>query len=334
MASDPPRPPDADIGAAAPPPGRDPNAEQRANGPLWRRQLPGRAAGRQRRGHSVGRLNLGDAIHDGWQAFCRAPRVFAAFALVVNLAILLQQPLLWHIGSVARPSTDPRDWALYGLGLAVMAALFLWGSLGLGRGAVLALQGQRPTLAEMLRWDGRAWLRLLRGSLRLTAMAGLPGALGLLLFGLPLVALIFMPDLQAGLGPEGTRLLALLLLALLALLVSLSLMAMVYLTVNQAFLLQIVLLEGSGGSDAVERGRRLVDPHWPLVLLLVSLMTLLNGLGLLACGVGSLAAWPAVICISTAAYRQLCEGERLLAETAQPATDPAGMTGARPDPER
>ncbi len=55
-----------------------------------------------------------------------------------------------------------------------------------------------------------------------------------------------------------------------ALMVSLSLMAVVYLTVNQAFLLQIVLLEGSGGNAAVERGRRLVDPHWPLVLLLVS----------------------------------------------------------------
>ena len=33
----------------------------------------------------MGRLDLGDAIHDGWQAFCRAPRVVAAFALLMPL---------------------------------------------------------------------------------------------------------------------------------------------------------------------------------------------------------------------------------------------------------
>jgi len=65
-----------------------------------------------------------------------------------------------------------------------------------------------------------------------------------------------------------------------------------------------------------------VDPHWPLVLLLVIVTSLLNGLGLLACGLGSLATWPAVVCISTAAYRQL------RANGARQGLEPGAETGA------
>ncbi len=257
---------------------------------------------------SPGRLDLGDAIHDGWQAFCQAPRVFAAYALLVNLLIVLQQPLLARIGSVARPSGDPRDWAQYGLGLALIAGLYLWGCLGLARGSLLALQGRRPTLRQLLRWDGAAWLRLLRSWLRLAALVGLPLGAALLLFSLLLLLQEATP-LQNLLGQEGTRLLALLLLALLLLSLALALVTLLYLVVNQVFLPQIVLLEQRGGDAAVQRGRQLVDPQWPLVLLLVIVTTLLQGLGLLACAVGSLVAWPAVVCIGTAAHQQLRAGE-------------------------
>lgn len=264
-----------------------------------------------------GRLDLGDAIHDGWQAFCRAPRVFAAYALLVNLLIVLQQPLLARIGSVAQPSGDPRDWAQYGLGLAVGASVFLWGSLGLVRGSQLALQGRRPTLRWLLQWDGAAWLRLLRGWMRLAAIVGLPLGAALLLLSLLLLLQESTP-LQELLGREGTRLLALLLVALLLLSLALALVVLLYLVVNQTFLTQIVLLEELGGNAAVQQGRQLVDPQWPLVLLLVIVTTLLQGLGLLACAVGSLVAWPAVICISTAAYQQLRDSEgRREAEAAQ-----------------
>lgn len=308
MASDPPRPepasatplqePASSIAPAAGPPLPD---------------LQQRSAATQVGTARSGRLDLGDAIHDGWQAFCRAPRVFALYALVVNLLILLQQPLLLRIGNVARPSSDPRDWALYGLGLTIMAAVFLWGCLGLARGSLLALQGQRPTLMQLMRWDGNAWQRLLRAGLRLMAMVGLPGGLGLLLFGLPLLLALedqaLEREVEQALGQGTTFLLALLLLALLLLSLALTLAGALYLLVNQAFLLQIVLLEDCGGAKAVERGRQLVDPQWPLVLLLVIVSAILNGLGLLACVVGSLAAWPAVICIGTAAYRQLRQNE-------------------------
>lgn len=290
------------------PPAPEPAAAGQRNWLAWR------AAATQPQPPGPGRLNLGDAIHDGWQAFCRAPRVFAAFALLVNLLILLQQPLLLGIGNVASPSGDPRDWALYGLGLAIMAAVFLWGSLGLARGSLLALQGQRPTLMQLMQWDGIAWQRLLRAGLRLAAMVGLPGGLGLVLFGLPLLLALedkaLERELELALGQETTFLLALLLLALALLSLALALVALLYLMVNQAFLSQIVLLEQRGGDAAVQRGRRLVDPQWPLVLLLVIVTTLLQGLGLLACAVGSLVAWPAVVCISTAAYQQLSASEQ------------------------
>lgn len=303
MASDPPRP--------------DP-AVPTSGGPSPRGWLQRLAPAPPLGSGSQGRLDLGDAIHDGWQAFCRAPRVFVGFALLVNVLVMLQQPLLLGIGNVARPSSDPRAWALYGLGLAVMVAVLLWGCLGLARGSLLALQGHRPTLLQLLRWDGRAWLRLLRAWLRLLAMISLPGVLGLLLFGLPLVLLEVEPALMRALGQEGTRLLALLLAALLLLSLALTLVALLYLSVNQMFLLQVVLIEQRGGAAAVDRGRRLVDPQWPLVLLLVLVTGLLNGLGLLACWVGSLAAGPAVICIGTAAYLQLCDGERRRDGQAEP----------------
>lgn len=247
----------------------------------------------------------------------------------MNLVIVLQQPLLWRIGSGVSASGDPRDWALYGLGLALVAAAVLWGSLGLGRGAVLALRGQRPTLAELLRWDGRTWLRLLRTWLRLTAMVSLPAGMALLL-GLSILLLGEATDLQQRLGQEATRLLALLLLALLLLCVALTLVTLLYLSVNQLFLLQVVLLEGRSGAAAVERGRQLVDPQWPLVLLLLIVTTLLNGLGLLACWVGSLAAWPAAICITTAAYQQLRNSEASPGEANSPVPSQTNPDAASP----
>ncbi|MFM7313189.1 MAG: hypothetical protein ACKO0M_08495 [Cyanobium sp.] len=286
---------------AADPPGRH-DAAATPQDPRRGRPRPDRPSGR-----TSGRLDLGDAIHDGWLAFCRAPRAFTAFALLANLLILLQQPLLARIGNAARPSTQLGDWVLYGLGLSLMAGLFLWGCIGLGRGAVLALQGRRPPLRTLLLWDGAAWLRLLRAWLRLITMVALPSGTGALLFGLPLLTLQLEPALQARLGREATQLLGLSLAALLLLTLALTLVGVLYLTVNQAFLLPIVLVEGLGGAAAVRRGRELVDPQWPLVLLLVLLLAILNGLGLLACAVGSLVAWPAVVCMSTAAYRQLSQ---------------------------
>lgn len=255
-----------------------------------------------------GRLDLGDAVHDGWQAFCRAPRSFVLFTLLVNLLLLALQPLMAGIGTRAHPSADPVAWLLFTLALAAMVALNLWCQLSLARGARLALEGRRPSLAQLLRPDRAASLRLLRAWLRLAALMVLPSAAALVLFGLPLL-LLWEPSVQQALGLAAVRLLGLILAALLLVSLALSLAGLLYLAVNQAFLPQIVLFERGAGAAALRRGRQLVDPQWPLVLLLVLISAILNALGLLVCMVGTLVAWPTVVCIGTAAYRQLRQSE-------------------------
>jgi hypothetical protein len=260
-------------------------------------------------GRSSGRLDLGDAIHEGWLAFSRAPRLFVAVALVVNgLALGLQLPM-GRIGNVTHPSRDPGDWALYLLGLALGLGLNLWARLGLVRGAWRALGGERPRLTDLLRWDGPAMDRLLRAWLGIVGRILVPALTAALLFGLPLLVLRLEPSLQEQLGREATQLLGLTLAALLLIGLALSLVILLITVVNQLFLVPIVLQERLGGAAALARGRRLVAPQWPLVLLLLILEGLLLGIGLLTCVVGVLPAWPLVLCISTAAYRQLIRAE-------------------------
>jgi hypothetical protein len=294
MASDPPRPDNEDTPAPQASPGR------LSRRPAATRDAPARQ----------GRLDLGDAIHDGWQAFCRAPRVFVLFTLLVNLLLLALQPLMAGIGSRVHPSSDPLAWLLFGLALLAMVALNLWAQLSLVGAARLALDGRRPTLAQLLRAERSASLRLLRAWLRLAALMVLPFAATTVLFGLPLL-LLWEPSVQQALGLSAVRLLGLALAALGLVSLALSLATLLYLAVNQAFLPQIVMFEGGDGAGALKRGRRLVDPQWPLVLLLVIITAILQGLGLLVCMVGSLVAWPAVVCIGTAAYEQLCQSEQV-----------------------
>lgn len=256
------------------------------------------------------RLDLGDAIHEGWLAFCRAPWLFVIFALLVNLLTLGLQLLMGGIGSASDPSHDPRDWGLYLLGLGLALLLNLWARLALVRCAWRALGGGRPTLRDLLRWDGPAIGRLLRAWLRQAGLILLPALAGGLLFGLPLQFLILDKALQARLGTGMTQLLGLSLAALLLLGLAISLVILVITVVSQLFLVPIVLVERLGGAQALERGRRLVNPQWPLVLLLVILEGLLFLVGLLACVVGVLPAWPLVLCISAAAYRQRIQAEQ------------------------
>ena len=79
----------------------------------------------------------------------------------------------------------------------------------------------------------------------------------------------------------------------------------IYLGINQKFLPWIALLQEGNPFDTIQRGRAGADPSWwwVVLLLIVELVILIIGAAL--CGVGLLAAGPVVICISTAAYRQL-----------------------------
>ena len=93
----------------------------------------------------------------------------------------------------------------------------------------------------------------------------------------------------------------------------LLLLALLYFGVNQQFLVQIALLEKQSGWASVQRGRALIDPQWPLLLLLGLIKALLLVLGLVSFGVGLLVVWPVASVITTAAYRQLVRANPQLA---------------------
>jgi uncharacterized membrane protein len=251
------------------------------------------------------RLNFGDALQEGWRAFSRSPGPFVGFPLVVVALQFLIQPLQSRISNGGVASSDPLDWVLYLIGLTANLLLNLWCAIGLVRGAGSALQGGHPSLGQLMRWDGEAFLRLLRAWLVLVAVVGVP-LLGLLLVvGGPLALLSAYADQLVPFSRTLVEVLGLSLAVVFALLLGVVLLGVIYLVINQSFLTQIVLFERAGSRTAVQRGRALVDPSWLMVLLLTLIEGLLLLLGLLACLVGGFVAWPLVVCIATAAYRQL-----------------------------
>jgi uncharacterized membrane protein len=251
------------------------------------------------------RLNFGDALQEGWRAFSRSPGPFVGFPLVVVALQFLIQPLQSRISNGGVASSDPLDWALYLIGLTANLLLNLWCAIGLVRGAGSALQGGHPSLGQLMRWDGEVFGRLLRAWLLLAAVVAVPLIGLLLLVGGPLALLSFYADQLVPFSRTLVEVLGLSLAVVFALLLGVLLLGVIYLAINQSFLTQIVLFERAGSRTAIQRGRALVDPSWLMVLLLTLIGGLLVLLGLLACLVGAFVAWPLVVCIATAAYRQL-----------------------------
>lgn len=262
------------------------------------------------------RLNLGDAIHEGWTAFCRAPWSFVLFALLLTGLQILLQPLQDHILRGARgEAIGPADWLVFLLGLTASLAASCWGNVGLVRGAWQALEGQRPSFGELLRWDGPGFRRVLKAWMVLAAVLAIPLLAVALALALAAAVLWLLERAGFQLSDSSLLLPGVLLAVLVALLLGLMLLASLYFGVNQQFLAQVALLERRGPLASVQRGRALIDPHWIMLLLLLLIKVTLMVLGLLTFTVGLLVAWPVVNCITTAAYRQLtrieAEAERL-----------------------
>jgi uncharacterized membrane protein len=230
---------------------------------------------------------------------------FVGFPLLVVALQFLIRPLQYRIGSVGEPSGDPLDWLLFLIGLTLNLGLNLWCTMGLVRGAGSALRGGRPTLGQLMHWDGPVFLRLLRAWLLLLAVVLMPLLGILLLVGGPLLLLGSFADQLVPVSRTLVEVLGLGLAVVLFLSLGVLLLGLIYLAITQSFLTQIVLFEHTRARATLERGRSLVDPSWLMVLLLTLIESLLLLLGLLACLVGSFVAWPLVVCISTAAYRQL-----------------------------
>ena len=249
-------------------------------------------------------LDLGLALRDGWTAFRRAPWTLSGFMLLVSaLAIgllLLERALTSASGAL--PSLAPPALLLCRLACLL---LVLWGTVGLVRGAWIALEGERPRFAALLRWDGAALARVALASLLLgllLTLLSLPltwllaiGVEQLLEFDFPLHG----PPLLRAVNPSPGALLLVggSALALLGL--------MTYAQVSQHFLVQLAALQGGGPWRTLHRGQTAVDRRCWTVLALLGVESLLLLAGILAMVVGLFVAVPLVACVSTAAYRQL-----------------------------
>lgn len=247
------------------------------------------------------RLDVGRALREGWQAFTLAPWTFVGFALLLTALQLALQALQPSFSPTNLPPLDPETlpsnwtaalpWLRYGtvtlcllvLNVLMGVVLNLWGTCGMVRGAWVALGGRRPRFSTFTHWDPRALLRLY-----------LPG----FLLGCGVVAAVVLVLLLTVVLSQAS--------GLLALLPGLLLLAgALYLSVSQAFLPQVALLHDDHPFAALARGRQMVDPAWPQVVQLMLLSLALLLLGLLAGVVGLFVAWPVVVCVVTAAYRQL-----------------------------
>ncbi len=255
-----------------------------------------------------GCFHLADALRDGLTAFHRAPLTFVVFAALLTGLQLSILPLQERL-QLDRSSHAPRDLLLLPLVLGLSLLISLWGSQGMVRGAWAALQGQRPTLANLLRWDGSGFNRLLQAWGALGAALLIPLAVLLV----TVLVLLWLPTVTVG-GPPSLIQFATLLISLLSLAAVAGFALLLgYFSINQQFLAQIALLENGNGATSVQRGRALVDRQWLSLLGLQLIKGLLMLLGLLlafdSLGLSWLLAWPLVSCISTAAYRQLIQQE-------------------------
>ena len=229
------------------------------------------------------RLHVLNAVKDGWTAFRQAPWPFVLFALLYGvLAMLFQQLPEFLLNLASNPSASA---AVISLIVSMVGSILisLWGSMGLIRGAWKALDGEKPAFADMTRWDGDAAGRLFINQIVLII-------LGLIIGGVSIALMVALSPANEVLGfiPFIT-----------------AAVMFIYLMVNQTFLPFLALLQDESPLSNLGRGRDVVDPSWGWVLLLLITEMVILLIGALLFGVGLLAAFPLVLCVSTAAYRQL-----------------------------
>ena len=231
------------------------------------------------------RLHVLQAIEDGWSGFSKAPLPFVLFTLLSGALGLIFQAMSHAaaIRSSAGSGFDPGTVLLMIVSVIGSTVISLWAVTGLIRGAWKALSGHKPSFRDLTHWDGQAAGRLFINQLVLAVVLAIivfiAVAIGTGLFQIN-QALAVIPGLVAGI-------------------------VFLYLGVNQKFLPFIAIMGEGNPLQKIQRGRAVVDPSWGWMLLLLIVEVVILGIGLLLNGVGLLVASPLVICISTAAYRQL-----------------------------
>jgi hypothetical protein len=234
------------------------------------------------------RLQVLRAIEEGWQAFCRAPWSFLLFQVLV-LVVALPFAALAAAGALRLASQDLPGLHPIAAGIALVVGaagyvvVILWGLVGLTRSAWRCLDGQRPAFRSFTRWDGPASGRVLLSGLSLLLVVGLTALIASLL--------------STGLGRLHAVLASLPLLLFAA--------AYVWFLITQKFLIQLALFQETQPLASLRAGVAGVNPSWGMVLWLAVVETALQAIALLFSYGGMFVILPLMLCISTAAYRQL-----------------------------
>jgi hypothetical protein len=235
------------------------------------------------------RLHVLQAVEDGWGAFCRAPWAFLLFQALAGL-ILLPFVALTAVGAARLVKVEELmvvhpvgGWIALIAGVIGYVIVALWTVVGLTRGAWLSLEGRKPCFADFTRWDRPASARLLGSSILLAIVVAVAGAIAALI--------------GAGLGKlnEALAVIPMIVVAIFY----------VWLMVTQKFLIQVSLLGTSKASNTLGSGVNVVNPSWWMVLWLGIIEGVIHAIGGLFSYGGLLVVVPVVLCISTAAYRQL-----------------------------
>ncbi|NDG76125.1 MAG: hypothetical protein EBX49_12570 [Synechococcaceae bacterium WB8_1B_136] len=228
------------------------------------------------------------AVEDGWQAFCRAPWAFLLFQV---LALVVMAPFAGLlVGGLIRLN-GPEPAIVHpiaaGIGLVVgivgYVVVALWGAVGLTRAAWLSLEGQKPSFRTFTRWDGAAGGRLLLSAILLAIVVAIVGAIA--------------AAIGTGLSKVNV--------ALTALPVIVFAIFYIWFLVTQKFLLQLSLFGVKQPVATLQAGINGVNPSWWVVLWLAIVESVLHGVAALFSYGGLFVLFPVMICISTAAYRQL-----------------------------
>ncbi|EHA61817.1 hypothetical protein [Synechococcus sp. WH 8016] len=236
-----------------------------------------------------GRLHVLQAIEDGWNAFTKAPWTFLLFQALVAVIALPFATLAGLSGARLAemegiPEIHPAGAKfLLVVGLVGYVIVVLWGVVGIVRGAWCSLEGQKPSFSTFVRWDGNAAGRLFIRVIELFVVLLIIGGICYLV--------------SFGLGQINN------VLAIIPALIALVLF--IYLGINQKFLPFIALLGKNSSFAAIQRGRSVVDPSWWTVLWFFILEAVINAIAAGFQYGGLFVVVPVLVCISTAAYRQL-----------------------------
>ena len=233
------------------------------------------------------------AVEDGWKAFCKAPWSFLLFQVLVGfvslpffgIAILgywglnKMIPMEW-LASLVNPVIG---WLLLLVGLMGYVVVCLWGIVGMIRGSWTSLNGRNPDFRDFTRWDSAASGRLLGSMVLWWIVIAIASVIAYFIAqGLEEInqALVLIPSIALGIFG-------------------------IWFMVNQKFLVQASLLGSKNSADALTSGFKVINPSWWIVLWLVIVEATINAIAVVLAQGGMFVAVPVLVCISTAAYRQL-----------------------------